>query len=49
MLRIFSNSIITHTLYTHDFYFFSMWDFVLFLNCASDVATSGASNRAIKT
>ena len=50
MLRIFATSLITHTLYKHDFSFiFDMWDFVLFLICAGDVATRGASDCAIKT
>ena len=49
MLRIFANSLIMHTLYTRDFSFiFVMWDLVLFIICASDVAGRGASNRAIK-
>ena len=39
MLRIFANSLIMHTLYTRDLSFiFAMWDFVLFLICAGDVA-----------
>ena len=50
MLRIFANSLVTHTLYTRDFSFiFVTWDFVLFLICACDVAACGASDRAIKT
>ena len=50
MLRIFANSLIKKTLYTRDFSFiFSMWDFVLFLICAGDVATHGASDCAIRT
>ena len=49
MLRIVSNSLIMRTLYAHDFYsIFVMWDFVLFLICASDVTSCGASDRAIK-
>ena len=49
MLRIFANSLITHTLYTRNFSFsFSMWDFVLFLICVRDVAARGASDRIIK-
>ena len=50
MLRIFANSLITHTLYTRDFSFiFVMWDFVLFLIYAGDLASRGASDCAIKT
>ena len=38
MLRIFTNSLATHTLYTHVFFFsFAMWDFVSCFKCASDV------------
>ena len=49
MLRIFANSLIMHTLYTRDFSFiFFMWEFVLFLICASDVAARGAFDHAIK-
>ena len=50
MLRIFGNSLITHTLYTCVFSFlFAMRNFVLFLIWAGDVAARGASDRAIKT
>ena len=50
MLRIFANSLITHTLYTRDFYFiFFMWDFILFLICACDVIVRGAFDHTIKT
>ena len=50
MLRIFANSLITHTLYTRDFSInFVMCDFVLFLICASDVPTRGPFDRKIKT
>ena len=49
MLRIFAKSLITHTLYKHDFSFiFVMWDFVLFLIYAGDVAARGASDHEIK-
>ena len=50
MLRSFSNSLITRTFYTCRFYFiFSMWDFILFLICAGDVAACGASAHVVKT
>ena len=50
MLKIFANSLVTHTLYTLDFSFiFSMWDFVLFLIFACDMVARGASDHAIKT
>ena len=50
MLRIFANSLITHTLYTHDFSFiFAMCGFFLFLISTGDMVAPGASDRAIKT
>ena len=49
MLRIFVNSLITHTLYTQDFIFiFTMWDFVSYFKCTSDVAAQGASDAHVE-
>ena len=43
MLKIFTNSLITHSLYTHDFSFiFGMWDFVSYFKCAGDLVLRGA-------
>ena len=46
MFRIFSNSVITHTLYTR--VFFAMWDFVSCFKCAGDVTAREASNAHIE-
>ena len=49
MLRIFSNSLITHTLYTRVFVFiFSTWDFVSCFKCAGDVEARGASDARVE-
>ena len=49
MLKIFSNSLIMHTLYTRIFSFiFAMWDFVSCFKCARDVAAQGASDACVE-
>ena len=49
MLRIFANSLITHSLYARIFFFiFSMWDFVSCFKCVGDVAARGASDACVE-
>ena len=49
MLKIFTNSLITHTLYTHVFVFiFVMWDFVRCFKCTGDVAARGACDTGVE-
>ena len=49
MLRIFANSLATHTLYTRVFFFiFAMWDFVSCFKCTGDVAARGAFDARVE-